>query len=291
MRPCFARFKLQSWAFMVLLIWLTAACAPTIPTGKYHALAQSSKNLLKGTKETYNRIEKLQRKFSVVTVGDGPLDRNSFKPEIGGKSFDVRPELQFRTSALKVLVRYTEVLSSLAEKDYGREVDRASKQLSNSLKKIESSADTKNASGILATIANTVGKMIVEKKRREALNEVMDMAQPALDDLAALIESSNTKFKLLVSTMYNHILKRKNEIRPKPEDYNRFWFDTKIADEIAEVTDIESSLDSLNRGVSSIPRAHLEIRESSDQAPGPMEALKNLIEEGKQVNEFYRSVK
>ena len=291
MLPSFSPIKFQSWACLVLLIWLTAACAPTIPTGKYHALAKSSENLLKGTKETYNRIEKLQRKFSVVTVGDGPLERDSFKPEIGGKSFDVAPELQFRKSALKVLVRYTEVLSSLAEKDYGGQVDQASKKLSNSLSSLGSGDDIKQASGILATVVDTVGKIIVEKKRREALNEVMDMAQPALDDLAALIESSNTKFKLLVSTMYNHILKRKNDIRPKSGDYNRFWFDTKIADEIAEVTAIESSLDSLNRGVSSIPRAHLEIRESSDKAPGPMDVLKNLIQESKQVNEFYKSVK
>ena len=285
MRPSSFPIKIQSWAFLALLIWLTAACAQPIQTRAYYELAQSSNNLLEGSNETYNKIGDYQRHFMVVQVEKGDITENSFKP------LDLVPELEFRKSALKVMVRYTEVLNSLAETDYGSDVDRASERLSDSLSSLGSGDKTKNASGILATIAKTVGNMIVEKKRRGALNEVMDQAQPALDDLAALLEGSNTSLKGIVKDMFDANLEVENDLRSPTQDYHRLMLDTHISKEIAEVEGIQSSLDSLIHGIGLIPRAHLEIRQSLDQSIGAMEALKKLIKEGQQANKFYQSVK
>ena len=285
MRYHSSSMKIHSWACLTLLILLVSACAPTIPTAKYHALENSSQNLLKGTKETYNRIGDYQRHFMVVQLEKGDITKDSFKP------LGLVPEMQFRKAALKVMVRYTEVLNSLAETNYGDEVDRASRKLSNSLSSLGPNEKAKSASGILATIANTVGNMIVEKERGDALNDVMDKAQPALDDLAALLEGSNQKLKEAVKTMFSANLDVENGLRSPTQDYHRLMLDTHIAKEITEVEEIQSSLDSLIHGIGLIPRAHIEIRENPEPSSGAMDALKKLIQEGQQVNKFYQSVK
>ena len=254
-------------------------------------------NLLQGTTDTYTRIEKLQRRFLVATAGTGPLTAKSFDPVVDGTSIDLTPVLRFREAALEVLVRYTEILKGLAQEDFEAEVNQASEQLAVSLRSLGSTAAPDNAiadqaSGVLATIADTVGRIIVEKKRLDALKEVMDMAQPALDKLTPLIEQSNEKIKQLVTLMFDRILAHRNTSRPAFDDPRRIEFDTKVADETAEVKAILASLDGLNNGIRSIPGAHKEIRSMLDEKPGvSKEALQQLIQEGQRINKFYRSVK
>ena len=315
--------KIRSWASITLLLWLVAACAPTVPTGKYDLLADSSQQLLKGTSDTYSRIEQLQRRFLVATAGSAPLTRDSFQPVEGTESIDLTPELRFREDALGVLVNYTELLKALAQEDFEGDVDKASAQLAGSLKSLGSSVSSDKdtvgkASGVLSTIANTAGRMVVEKKRLGALKSVMDEAQPALNDLSLLFTRSNNKIKQIINLMFDRILAHENKNRPTHShsngtdakvagkiaeekailqdmdrliDSHRFMYDSRVAREISEVKAILKALDSLNEGVASIPTAHQEIRNSLDQKAGVKEALQRLVEEGQRVNKFYRSVK
>ena len=286
--------KIRSWVFVTLLVWLVAACAPTVPSARYELLADSSQQLLQGTTDTYSRIEQLQRNFLVATAGSDPLTRDSFQPVVGAESIDLTPELRFRENALGVLVNYTDLLKALAQEDFEAEVDKASAKLAGSLNSLGSTVSSDKdmvgkASGILSTIANTVGRMVVEKKRLGALKKVMDDAQPALNDLSLLFTKSNNKIKQIVNLMFDRILAHENKNRPT--DSHRFEFDSRVAREIAEVKAILKAMDSLNDGVASVPTAHQEIRNSLDQKAGAKEALQRLVEEGQRVNKFYRSVK
>ena len=287
---------IRSWACVTLLVWLVAACAPTVPSGKYELLADSSQQLLQGTTDTYSRIEQLQRNFLVATAGSDPLTRDSFQPVVGAESIDLTPELRFRENALGVLVNYTDLLKALAQEDFEADVDKASAKLAGSLNSLGSTVSSDKdtvgkASGILSTIANTVGRMVVEKKRLSALKSVMDDAQPALNDLSLLFTKSNNKIKQVVNLMFDRILAHENKNRPTAPDPHRFEFDSRVAREITEVKAILKAMDSLNDGVASVPVAHQEIRNSLDQKASAKEALQRLVEEGQRVNKFYRSVK
>ena len=314
---------IRSWVCLTLLLWLGAACAPTVPTGKYELLAESSQQLLQGTTDTYSRIEQLQRNFLVATAGSAPLTRDSFQPVVGTESINLTPELRFREDALGVLVNYTELLKALAQEDFEADVDKASAKLAGSLNSLGSTVSSDKdtvgkASGILSTIANTVGRMVVEKKRLSALKSVMDDAQPALNDLSLLFTKSNNKIKQIINIMFDRILAHENKNRPTHShsddidskvsgktaeekailkdvdrliDSHRFAYDSRVAREITEVKAILKAMDSLNDGVASFPTAHQEIRNSLDQKAGAKEALQRLVEEGQRVNKFYRSVK
>src|SRR5262249_34723381 len=80
---------------------LLAACAASVPSAKFELLADSTSTVVTDARNTFARVERLQRKFvvAVLPTGDHPLTIDSFKPEVEGRSFDLVPELAFRQAA------------------------------------------------------------------------------------------------------------------------------------------------------------------------------------------------
>lgn len=275
---------------------LAASCAAKIPVGKYDVLVDSSQRILTGTTETYTRITRLQRRFTVATVGSAPLTRESFKPVVDGQSFDLGPELQFREAALEVMVRYALVLQAFARHDFAGEVDKASEELAGSLKSLAATAapdagSARQASGVLATVVNVIGREVVRRQRLDALKTVMTSAQPDLAKLAELIAGSNAKIKQAVDIMLGRIVAHQNAVRPPPDSPMRFDFDTEVAAVIAEVEEIEAALAALSAAVAGVPPAHAEIRRMLDERPRDLTALQDLVKEVQRINRFYRSLK
>lgn len=296
---CF-KFKLPG---LFLIILLFTGCT-TIPVGRYDVLANSSQEILSNTSETYVRIEKLQRRFLVETAtGDVKLNSNDPKPfapliEINGKteSFDLTPELHFREAALQVLVKYCLVLQAFAKRDFEGEVDKAAAGLAGSLKSLASATVPKNvnaqeASGMLATVINVIGREIVRKNRLKALKNVMDTAQPHMDTLSALIASDNKKINNFVNIMLKRILTRRESQRPSLDTLGRTGFDTDASLLISEVTEIKKSLDKINSAIKKIPRAHAETRKKLDDESQGFDALAQLVGEVQGIDKLYRTLK
>jgi len=251
---------------------------------------------LSGTTETYTRIEKLQRRFIVETVNNSPLTRDSFRPVIDGQSFDLVPELRFRETALDVLVKYFLVLQAFAKRDFEGEVDKAAEELAGSLKSFVATAapdseTATEASGILATVVNVIGREIVRGKRLEALKTVMDSAQPDIEKLTRLIVGSNGKIKQAVDTMLGRIIAHRNTMRPSRDTVERVSFDTDVSLVIGEVDEIKAALDNLSTAIQEVPSAHAEVRKMLDEKPTGLNALQQLVEEVQRIDKFYRSIK
>lgn len=276
-------------------IMALSSCA-AIPAGKYENLKDTSHSLLQGTSDTYIRIEKLQRRFVTATAPDKPIDRETFKPQIEGQSFDLVPELRYREAAFEVLVNYLKVLSTLSSKDYMADIDKASLELSGSLQtllessKVVDSAKAPQIAGIFATIIDAVSHPIMERKRLEALKSIMDSSQGDLEKLSALITGSNQKIRIMVEKMLDRIIAHANLARPPYQSAQRYNFDKDMAEQIEEVQEIASSLDAINAGILKIPLAHKETRDALDEKPTKMEAMKELVKEAQRVSKFYRSL-
>ena len=277
-------------------IWFSA-CSAKIPVGKYAALKDSSQSVLNNTTDTYTRIEKLQRYYLILTAPDKPIDRDTFKPHIvKGKRYDIVPELRFREAAFEVLVKYVTVLYGLSSKDYVSDVDKASQELAGSLKnlmetsKMLSTSDAALASAIFGTLVNVIGRQIVERKRLEALKTVMDFAQNDLEKLSGLIGASNEKIKDWVELRVQPIITYANGTRPSYKSPERYQFDQNIAERLAEIEEIKSSLDGMNQAISKIPEAHLAIRMELYNMQPSMEALQALIQEADRSMKFYRDL-
>ena len=290
--------KNLNWINLIIICCLITicSCAPQIPIAKFETLKESSESVLANTIDTYSRIEKLQRRFSIITAPDSEIDRNTFKPIIEGQSFDLTPELRFREAAFDVLVTYTVVLHSLSSKNYMAKVDKSSQQLAGSINNlIETSEEMKGvdaakASGIFATLVNTISREIVKQKRMNALKQVMDLAQDDLEKVSKLIVGSNVKIKSAVGIMLNRIIAHANVARPAYGTAERYPFDFQIAEIITGVEDIESSLETMNTAISKIPEAHKEIRNGLDKKQTSLQALQLLVKEAQRANKFYRNV-
>jgi len=278
--------------FCVILL---SACA-SAPVGKYKVLKDSSQSLLTNTTDTYTRIEKLQARFVVTAAEDKPIDLNTFKPLIGGQSFDITPTLRYREQAFEVLVKYLNVLSVLASKDYMSDIDKASIELSSSLQTLiekTNAVDAANAAqvaGIFGTLVDTLSRPIVEAKRIDALKSIMDSSQEDLQTLTKLLTGSNTKIKGFIEEARKSIINHANAARPQYNTPLRYDYDKNIADQLQEIEEISASLDAINKGIEKIPAAHKEIRVSLDQKQNSIEALKGLVQEVQRVNKFYRSL-
>ncbi len=281
---------------LLTCLLLIMGCAQQIPVGKIELLTETSQTIYKNTIDTYARIEKLQRRFAVTTTIDSNINRNSFKPQIEGQSFDLVPELKFREAAFEVLVKYFIVLHRFSSKDYMSDIEKATQILSGSIRNLTTSAnmfDNNNmstAQGTFATLIKTISQQIVKKKKKDALKKVMAIAQSDVAQLSKLITGSNFKIKTAVGIMLNRIIAHANVARPSYTSAERFYFDLKTAAIITEVEEIELSLESMSSAMQKIPEAHKEIQNTLDKQPTTLEALQTLIEEADKANKFYRNL-
>lgn len=283
------------YTLVVVLVWtLGLSGCTSLPTGQYEVLKDSSHSLLESTKDTYARIEKLQRQFAVATAPDAPLTRDTFKPVIEGKSFDLTPQLRFRESVIDTIDNYIALLYAISSKDYLSEVDKASEQLGASLKNLQDTAQTSGIrtvpTGVFATLANTIGRQMGSHKRREALKAAMDQAQPELESLSHLLASSNEKIGVAVGIMLDEMIAHANASRPKYGTMERYRFDSDIANLIAEVEGIQSSLQAATSAINRLPEAHREARRLLDQKESNRDALMEFVKEANRVKQFYGSV-
>ena len=273
-----------------------AGCSTAIPVGKYDTLKGSTESLAATTAETFLRIEKLQRRFTVVTAPDSPLTMTTFRPTAGGISFDILPELRFRESALNVIVRYTSVLYALSSKDYAADVDRASQEFAAGVNEFTETIskrggdETAIASGALATLVNVLGRQAISRQREDGLRIAMDTAQRSLNELCNLLAGSNARIGQAVDLMAARILAHANAVRPPYATAGRYQFDAGMAEFTAEISSIHASLAMMSRAVKHIPIAHREIREELASKPTTFDALQSLIQEVQRASKFYRSV-
>jgi hypothetical protein len=288
------RLEIKPYRLCLLLITMLLFSCSSIPVGKYETLSDSNKQILAEITDTYTRIEKLQRYFAVVTAPNKEINTNSFKPEVDGQSIDITPELGFRENALEVMVKYTTFLSTLSSKDYQSDVDKASQDLAGSLKNLVISStktpDAGKASGIAATLVNVMSEQVIEHKRADALRKAMDMAQDDINNLSNLIVGSNEKIKKIVGLMQGRIIAHADVIRPPYASANRIVFDSNMAAVLAEIEDINMSLDSVSSAIAKIPDAHKEIRAALDKKPTTLDALQGLVQEAQRANKFYRNL-
>jgi hypothetical protein len=275
---------------------LLAACAASIPSAKFELLAESTSSVAMDARDTFARVQRLQRKFvvAVLPTGAEPLTVESFKPAIDGRSFDFGPELAFRQAALQVFADYAAVLRALSAADPKSDIDTSTQKLGASLRALSSHVPTgatelSQGTGIFSTALDALARDVARRKQLEGLKAVMDKAQPDLDKLGALVAKSNDKVKAAVSVMLDRILARANRHRP-PDGAARDPFDTAVGETIQEAQEIKSALDSIGQAATAYPKAHAELRTMLDDSSTTYEALQMLVQQARDLGDFYHSL-
>ena len=288
------RLGVRTGPLSVLTAVLLIAGCVGVPTGRFDSLATATNEVQTSTAATYDRVEKLQRTYMIFNPADGPYTERSFDPVIDGRSFDLDPRLRFRESVLDVVARYVETLQTFAKTDFQEDLDTATTNLNASLssltKQVGGSADATKAAGILAAAVNGIGRVVIEHKRRQALQGAMGQAQPGLDEIARLFDADTALIEQAVVVMRGGILRTANTMRTATGNVDRVALNQQVAVVIAESRDIQASLQATKTAVAVIPKAHAEIRTSLTTETS-LAQLQALVAEAKRLNGFYRSLK
>ncbi len=273
----------------VLLALALVGCN-ALPSGRFQAFSAASEEISARTTDTYARIEKWQRDFVVLSAPDKPLSTDTFRPVVQGVSFDIRPELQYREATLNVLVMYAKALESLVGKDYATDIDKSAQDLAASVRGLRSDGENAAASNAFGAVADLLGTELTNWMRKRALEKAMDLGQPGVDTLTGLLRQSNVKIVRFTDEMRDRYIAHAQAARPAFGTWERYRFDVKVADALAEFGEIGQALQSANSALEQLPGAHREIRVSLESREHPLDALHQTIQEAQRLRGFYKSL-
>jgi len=284
-----ALLLVQRGAALVLFATLLLSGCASPPIAGYDALAKASQDIQSGSSTAYTNVEQRLRDFAIVTAPNAPLSPDTFtKLSVGKISFDISPELTFREQQMGVLVAYTTALQKLAGKDYNKDLDSSTKSLAGALAAIAPQA--KAIVDIFATVVDELAKAAANRERKDALKKVMDRAQPAMEQLATLIASSNEKIAAYAEIMRDTYVRHANAWRPSYGTLARYEFDQKAADAIDGYSLISNQLTAVSNAAKKLPAAHAELRKSLDAPETPQEAIKDVFAEIQGMRGFYKGL-
>lgn len=178
---------------LLLLVFSVAAggCATSTPIAAFSA---ATSTLAKGATDAYSLLDQstVDRKIADAAA---TADRI-----IGDTTFDgllvANPKLALRMRMVKELGDYAAALLNLATADFRKGIDEASKDLYGALTSLRGTYKTAAGQELpisdgdlayLATAVDAIGNSIVERRRQQALRDVVIRANPAVQRACKLV--------------------------------------------------------------------------------------------------------
>lgn len=173
----------------LMLLFTIGGCAqPTLT--QIAAFGTATESLSTKAVQGYGLIdEKVVKRKLVMLANDpnrGPKDKD-FEGLIGAKTMAIaQTALATRFEALTQLGAYAGGLKKLATANFQEDIAAAALELNGALTGLELGKEERD---LISVSINAIGRTIVEKKRREAIKTVIMQANPAIQDVAKLINS------------------------------------------------------------------------------------------------------
>ncbi len=288
-----ARFRSVSLpaAALVAGVVLGTACAPPIPTGKFHVLQQSSATVLATADRAYDSIGTLQalRLVYRAATEPHPLTRATFQPDAQDRKTDVAGRMRARRAALETLVRYFAALDAFATRDFEGEVDAESQEFAGSVQALAahgaSDAEASKISSVMGTVVDVIGREIVKRRRLDGLKRIMTTAQQPVEETCAFVASGSELASFATNVLVTNILAHANQLRPETR-IGRLPVDEAVGQAVREADAAVAALAAVRAAMQQLPAAHAEVRRNLDERVSPVEALRELAAEAKRAKAF-----
>lgn len=261
-------------------------------------LFRDAVNLLRDkTVETFIRMEELEGKFAVMSIGDNkPLELNAFTPVLEGRKLDILTDLRFREAAADLLADYAALLVAVADGSEPASVDIAAEKMETNLAVFRNAAlpdgvGQAETTGIFDAISADLPLVRSETNLEKNLTSLMTDAQIDVQSLASFIIRDYGDFKTLVERMIQGIIKAANKRRPLYEDYvdpALTAYDARIAALVKESKEMQIALDNVAAGFAQVPEAHFAIRNILGRQLTGLPALHELLRMAKEAGQRYR---
>ena len=189
----FVHRKLASFAAILICTMVLAGC--TTPTQQIATFASACNSIGSDSQKAYELLDDSIQKKAVYDLALSParIDGNS---AIFSEVMKERDRLAIRTKMLSELADYAQALQQLANKNFRAGIDASSKDLAGALKSLKDDYEKEPGKKlslsdtdvyVLSTIVDAAGSAYVEWKRREDIKAIVQKADPAVQQVTALL--------------------------------------------------------------------------------------------------------
>jgi hypothetical protein len=220
-------------------------------------------------------------------------------------------DLQMRLKLLRQVGAYATALKSLAEADFRKDIDDASKDLHgalsglNSTYKAVSSKEllSQDSLGIIATTVDAIGAAIVEAKRRKAIRDIVNESDAAVSNAMALVSTElgagSSIAQYVVASLDNAkgtLQQVYNTERANPAV--QFQDRLKRLEDIRQLhnaaRDSATLFSQVSKASAQVAKAHAELKEAANSGKlngeNLAKAIGELVDYAKSVKEFHDSL-
>lgn len=215
--------------FLLLASLFMAVGCSSNPKSHIGAFSQAAAQLAEETKRGYQIVNSGTYEGKVYDLAsDTSLKINDPSQVQSMLAVKLKPEIDKRVGALDSIQSYAQALSDLSAAEFGRDMDRATRDLNGAMKGLNTNVQKLGGSHtisdksiqLVATAVNAIGSTIQEKMRRKAIKEIVIQTNPAVQDLCAILKKefpamvqfANAGFQLAYTEIIKDYEKRKNQM-------------------------------------------------------------------------------
>ncbi len=263
------KFCLIAISIVVLL-----GCVST--TGHVGVFSKAAEELAVQLGRGYQLVEKstIQRKVAEAAAEPAELSEDDFEALFKGL-LEGSEDFRIRMKLITQLRAYSKALGELSSANFREGIDKASKELHGVLtgfKETYKKASGKDVGikerdvGIFVTLIDAIGTGISEKKRKKAIKKVVEIADPAIQKICALLSkelpalADDVEMNLsIVETEMKDYYNKKG----KTLDFlHRIQYLREIQQMHHQTTEAKEFFDNLGKAVDRLAKAHAVLRKA-----------------------------
>lgn len=294
----------KKFPIVIFLSFILASCASNTAThiaAFSKASVEISSQMIKG----YQMVEDTTIRRKIVDVAADPTKTPTENTFVG--VLDGEESYKVRMKALNNLRSYSVALGELSSADFRAEIDKASKDLYGSLTGL--SATYKKVTGkeaalkiedlaIISTAIDAFGSAIVEKKRRNAIKQIVINADPTIQEISTLLKDELSTFinfvKANLFTIEAETRKSYQKEAIKLGFENRIKVLVKIQKLQKQVSEVEKFFKSLGIASAKLGKAHSTLRIAVEKntytTPELVEQIGELVDFAKSIKKFHKDL-
>lgn len=284
------------------IAFLTVGCSTINENAikRIEAFSKAAELTSKNTSDAFDLVNRRHFDLRVARIvaegGWEQLDSKAIMP------FLSPGEVQARKTALNGLEKYAETLSAIMGNEQLDYLDKTTKDLSDSLIKIDAefvkaklikdSAVSDKEIKLGATALNAIGHWLIDLKRQKAVRESAQEMHPNVTNIVALLKND-------MKVLRRNLIKEYDELIQTQKIFiknNQGTLDAlKKRSEIKAIADLLNEQQNADATFASMEKALEKLKETHEMLPSAFDRqsisldklLSDFIEEGKRIKKFY----
>ncbi|MCK4765866.1 MAG: hypothetical protein KAW12_26940 [Candidatus Aminicenantes bacterium] len=277
--------KILLYIFLVLLL-LNTCCSYRYlqkPIGTF-----ADANVLIG-KNTVYVFEQLQEEEILVRIAES-VKKDSIEPSDLEPRVLTTEHLETRKELIDYLVKYTELLHSLIDEDYNKDILNNNKRVNESIEKISSRHNdtfSREEVGIISAIGAALPEALTAARNRRLILKLMNRHQPLIDKISGMLKEELQLTKKVINTFFARQFRLVTAEKWPDKESKRESYAKKGAKILDRKRKINVILDDLIAAIGIISPTHKRLMGYVKNNRGPLNTLSSFVDYAARIEGLY----